>query len=321
MVIDMHTHYVPEVIAKKASGGRGVSSEGGVPTQTMHDKLFRLDLRIQAMDEAGVDVAVLSAPAATKLSLDDYRLLNDKMKEAEQSYSGRIYSLASVPALGGPEALAELRRCARELGFRGVCIESSVQGTPLDSRDLYPFYETVRELGLFIFIHPALRALGSEFMAEYDIARMVGREFGLVLATIRLIVGGVFDDFPGLRVNMSHLGGGITLMLERVRGMMNRSFWGTENDPVQGKVPKRPFDEYMREMYFDTGGFSGSMKAVQAALIELSPQQVTFGTDYPQEIRTGEKKGRFVWDLREMGLPAHDCEDVLWRNASRLLGI
>ncbi|MDP2659218.1 MAG: amidohydrolase family protein, partial [Dehalococcoidia bacterium] len=243
------------------------------------------------------------------------------IREAIGNYPGRFAGLAHVPPLGGEASHLELERASRELGFKGVAIESDIHGVTLDSRELWPFYERVQGLGLFIFVHPSLKTLGAEMMTDYDLARSVGREFGLVMATIRLINGGVLDDFPGLRVHMSHLGGGVAALMGRIRSYQDKEFWGTAGDVRHGKLPRRPFDEYFEQIYFDTGGFCGNINAVRSALLEMKPSQILFGTDYPQEIRSGTEVRAFIDDIRRMPIPQPDIEGILAENGRRLLGV
>jgi predicted TIM-barrel fold metal-dependent hydrolase len=322
VIIDFHSHFVPEAIVRRnlpAGEGRTTTYVRGVPAQTMHVRLGDMPVRLAAMDQAGIDAAVLSAPLP-HASLADCREINDDLSQQAQAHPGRLHPLAHVPPLGGPEALAELERCAGELGFRGVLLWTDVGGEPLDSRALWPFYERVAALGLFIFIHPTLLPIGAEYMAEHDLARAVGREFGLVLALARLTVGGVMDAFPTLRICLSHCAGGALPLVGRLRGYFDRDEMGTANDPKQGTRLARPLEEYLRTLYYDTGGFFGDLTPVYASLLVVPPSQILFGTDYPQEIRSGEGKRAFVQALQTMDLPAADRDAILGDNALRLLG-
>lgn len=321
MIIDFHVHYTP---AEMMCGSREtvvLKDEHGVPTYILHPRLGDLEQHIEAMDQAGVDLSVLSSGAGLMGSLDTCRKVNDRIRDAVGSYPGRFAGLAHVPPLGGEEAYRELERASGDLGFKGVAMESDVHGVTLDSRELWPFYERVEGLGLFIFVHPSLKTLGTELMQDFDLARSVGREFGLVMATIRLIDGGVFDDFPGLRVQMSHLGGGIAALMGRIRSYQDKGFWGTAGDVRHGRLPRRPFDEYFEQIYFDTGGFCGNINAVRSALLEMKPSQLLFGTDYPQEIRSGQAVKAFIDDIRGMPMLQPDIEGILAGNGRRLLGV
>ncbi|MDO8691343.1 MAG: amidohydrolase family protein [Dehalococcoidia bacterium] len=321
MIIDFHVHYTPAEMMGSGQKTVVLKDEHGVPTYILHPRLGDLEQHIEAMDRAGVDLAVLSSGAGLMGDIEACRLVNDRIREAVEKYPGRFAGLAHVPPLGGEAAFRELERATGELGFKGVAMESDVHGVTLDSRELWPFYGRVEGLGLFIFVHPSLKTLGTELMQDFDLARSVGREFGLVMATIRLINGGVLDDFPGLRVQMSHLGGGMAALMGRIRSYQDKEFWGTAGDMRHGKLPRRPFDEYFEQIYFDTGGFCGNINAVRSALLEMKPSQILFGTDYPQEIRGGPEVKAFIDDIRRMPVSPRDIEGILADNGRGLLGV
>ena len=170
---------------------------------------------------------------------------------------------------------------------------------------------------MFVFVHPALKLNFSQQFDGYDTARSVGREFSLIMATIRLINSGVFDRHPGLVVHMAHLGGGIASMLGRVRSYQDKAFWGTAGHARHGATPKHDFDHYLRHnMVFDTAGFCGAIGSVETALIEIPAARIVFATDYPQEIRERAAVRNFVKELRALG---KDGEAILSGNADKLL--
>jgi predicted TIM-barrel fold metal-dependent hydrolase len=170
-----------------------------------------------------------------------------------------------------------------------------------------------------VFVHPALKLNQTMQFDGYDTARSVGREFSLVMATIRLINSGVFDRHPGLTVHMSHLGGGLSALLGRIRSYQDKEFWGTLDNARHGMKAKRDFDYYLHHnMLFDTAGFCGAIGAVKAALIEIPASRIVFATDYPQEIRERRAVADFVKELRALG---GDGEAILTSNVGKLLSM
>jgi predicted TIM-barrel fold metal-dependent hydrolase len=168
-----------------------------------------------------------------------------------------------------------------------------------------------------VFVHPALKLNQTRQFDGYDTARSVGREFSLVMATIRLINSGVFDRHPSLTIHMSHLGGGLSALLGRIRSYQDKDFWGTLDNARHGMKPKKDFDYYLQNnMLFDTAGFCGAMGAVKGALIEIPPSRIVFATDYPQEIRERAAVRDFVKELRALG---KDGEAILSGNVDKLL--
>jgi predicted TIM-barrel fold metal-dependent hydrolase len=224
----LSAYFTPRELIKKDPGqGRIVHfDENGAPSYTIHSLLYDLDEHIRMMDLAGIDAALLTSAAGMCADLDKSRFINDKAKRAERDYPGRFIGAAHVHPLGGGDALRELARCAEVLGFQGVVITSETDGLYLDAKEFEPFWAEAARLDLFVFVQPALKLNESKQFDGYDTARSVGREFSLVMATIRLINSGVFDRHPNLMLHMAHLGGGLAALLGRVRPYQDKEFWG-----------------------------------------------------------------------------------------------
>ena len=304
MIVDFQHHFTPRQLIKEDPGDRLILhyDETGAPSYTIHSLLYDLDEHIRMMDLAGIDAAFLTSAAGMSADLERSRICNDSAKQAERDYPGRFIGAAHANPLGGPKALRELNRCRQELGFQGVVITSEQDGRYLDAPEFEPFWAEVERLGMFVFVHPALRLNQSQQFDGYDTARSVGREFSLIMATIRLINSGVFDRHPGLTVQMAHLSGGIASMIGRIRSYQDKTFWGTAGNPRHGVNPAKDFDHYIaHNMVFDTAGFCGAIGAVKAALIEIPAARIVFATDYPQEIRAREAVRDFVRDIRALG--------------------
>src|SRR5262245_45937078 len=147
-------------------------------------------------------------------------------------------------------AIAELRRCAVELGFPGVAIASELQGQMLDAEDLRPFWKAAADLGLYVFIHPLARVIQWPAMDAYDLGRMLGWEFSLMVASVRIINSGLLDELPHLKIQFSHFAGGIGRYMPRVRGLQDREKAGTASIPRHGRQPRQPFDHYLHQRLF-----------------------------------------------------------------------
>ena len=319
MIVDFQHHFTPRELIKDDPGDRLILhyDETGAPSYTVHAMLYDLDEHIRMMDLSGIDAALLTSAAGMSADLERSRICNDTAKKAERDYPGRFIGAAHANPLGGAEALKELKRCRDELGFQGVVITSEQDGRYLDAPEFEPFWTEAERLGMFVFVHPALRLNQSQQFDGYDTARSVGREFSLIMATIRLINSGVFDRHPGLTVQMAHLGGGIASMIGRIRSYQDKTFWGTAGNPRHGMNPKQEFDHYIRHnIVFDTAGFCGAIGAVKAALIEIPAARIVFATDYPQEIRAREAVRDFVRDIRALG---PEGEQILSGNVGLLL--
>jgi predicted TIM-barrel fold metal-dependent hydrolase len=319
MVIDFQRHFIPVELAKK----RGLYSEkttfmqdGGLPAITMHAKLYDLDLQLRDMDEAGVDVSVLSCLLGWDASLEECRFINEHLSGVQKKYPGRFVGLAQAPLLEGKEALQELDRAVRSLGLLGVTITSQIKDISLDSPRLYDFYEKVCELDVPVFVHPALVPTGYKFLKDYDLPRVLGREIDLTVATTRIIAGGVLDRFPNVKLIIAHFGGGISAIKDRLLAKGYR--FGTL---------KRPFDEYFNMLYFDLAGFEGGLPALRCALLGIRPERLVFASDYPQDfagVNTDTGKGmealrEYIETVRRLEFKKEINEAILGGTAAGLL--
>jgi predicted TIM-barrel fold metal-dependent hydrolase len=150
-------------------------------------------------------------------SLEEAKVFNDHFAKIVRQYPKRFAAFATTLPMGGKPALDELDRSINELGLKGVLINAQVDGQPLDSRQLWPFYEKASELKAAIFVHPSVKLSGLDACkGPYDLFRTIGREFDLALATFRLCAGGVLEEFPDLNVIMAHFGGGFSAVKERM---------------------------------------------------------------------------------------------------------
>jgi predicted TIM-barrel fold metal-dependent hydrolase len=320
MIIDFQHHFVPRELAERRGlvpGERRDLMEGGIPTFTLHERLYDLDAQIRDMDRAGVDVAVLTCNLGWDAPLEECRLINDRLAEIQRRYPGRFVGLAHAPVLED-EGLSEIDRAVRELGLRGATIASQVGGLALDSPRLGPFYRKACALGLVIFVHPAQAPAGYAHLREYDLGRILGRELDLELAVTRLIAGGVLEEFPPMTMVVAHLGGGIAAVKERLVAKSGR--FGTL---------RRPFEEYFGRLYFDLAGFEGGQGAVRCALTGIRPERLVFATDYPQDFtgattQTGagvEGIADYIRFVRSLPVRDGAADAILGGTAARLLGL
>ncbi len=193
----------------------------------------------------------------------------------------------------------------------GAAAPSDYGEIGLDDERLDPLYTLLERSRKFLWVHPALAPKESDARTygAYDLYRTVGREFALVMCTLRLILGGVLDRHPNLTVIISHLGGGISSLVPRIRHYQDKGMWGVAQDPIHGRRPERPFDEYL-DRIFDTGGFFGDPAVVDIALRHIPARRILLGTDYPQEIRGPEPMRRLVEALKEKGIAGRGADLV-----------
>jgi predicted TIM-barrel fold metal-dependent hydrolase len=320
MIVDFQQHYTPPELLKQQGGVTVRLDENGNPNYLLNPLLSDLSSHIKMMDRAGNDAGVLSCGAGfDQGDLAVCALINDRIKQAVDDHPGRFIGLAHVPALKPAETAAELKRCAVDLGFPGIVIASELQGLPLDHESLRPFWRGAADLGLYVFIHPLPRVIAWEHMNADDLGRMLGWQFSLMVAAVRIINSGLLDELPSLRIQFSHFAAGLGRYLGRVRGFQQRDKWGTAGIAQHNRRPRLPFDHYLEQrLFYDCAGWAGPDHAaewgaewVRFGLQEVALSQTVFATDYPQAVRDPDEVAAYVAAVRALGPNARAMVDGL----------
>src|ERR1700686_1563287 len=241
MLVDFQQHYTPPELLKGNADAVSVQlDQDGNPNYLLNPLLADLTSHIRVMDRAGIDAAVLTCGSGfDQPDLATCRLINDRMRQAEKDHPGRFIGLAHVPALKPAEAAAELKRCAAGLGFPGVVIGAELLDQPLPLAAVPPLWESRADLGLLVFLHPPPRVIRWSRLDADDLGRMLGWEFSLMTAVVRIINSGLLDELPDLKIQFSHFSGGIGRYLGRIRGFQQRGKWGTAKVPRHGRQPPK----------------------------------------------------------------------------------
>lgn len=329
MIIDVHTHYrskhLLEELIKRGFMKLVVDSDGkkhiydrGMYKFTMPDQYAEpnLEKRIEYLDQYGIDMQVLSTPLSSDYSAEDgpelARMSNDGIAEVVRKYPRRFIGLASIPIRNRTKSLDELERAIHELGFKGVCIGANIEGIPLDSDYLWPFYKKVVELDIPIFVHPGFPP-GAGQMNDYGLIPIVGFEFELILAQVRIIYGGVLEEFPTLKFIFSHLGGGSPFLKERIE---NGWEFAKMVPDKKARISKSPC-HYLELFYFETVSFY--KPAIMCTIQCSGVDNLLFGTDYPL-YPLGDIPYA-VKIMNELDLCQSDKKKILCENAKRLFKI
>ena len=297
-VIDTHSHFLPPAVID-------ILREGGYPHARVEDRdgagtwivctrglqfpltpLFDdVGAKLEWMDERGIDVSLTSISAPLFLyELDVERLdelcrqVNDAAAELSGQSDGRLVGMATVPITEPELAARELRRACGALGLKGVEIGTSVGEMMLDDPSLDPFYAAAEELGATIFLHPYVYMLGLATVPGFErffLLNNAGNMLETHVAAARLMLGGVFDRYPKLRVQLSHGGGSLPYQLAR----LNHTYELREQ--VREVAKRSPFD-YVDNFLFDTVVYDP--RPLRFLLDLVGPDNVVFGTDHPFDI-------------------------------------
>lgn len=241
--------------------------------------------RIATMDADGVDMQVLSltAPGVQKFDADKglalARLANDRLADAIKAYPTRYAGLASVPVQAPAAAVKELDRAVTKLGLKGLIINSHTNGEYLDNPKYWPILEAAAALDVPLYIHPREPSPSIEETIMIP-GFTVGWGYAVETGThaLRLIVAGVFDRYPKLRIILGHLGETIPFLLARMDGR-----YGFEVRAVGAKPLAKLPSEYFLDHFVVTTSGMNFPAPVRAAIDILGTDRVLFAADYPLE--------------------------------------
>ncbi len=322
-VIDVHAHAVLPMTegAAGAAGPELGASADGTPFYRVGDYVLHgvryagspfsdVDVRLAAMDAAGIDLQVLSPnpityfdtlPAADAIAYA--RKHNDELAELVGKHPGRLLATAQLPVQDVAASVAEARRAVRELGMSGVYVDTDPAGRTLDDPALDPLYEALVDLDVPLFVHPS--PIGSTGPADdvrlrrFDLDLLFGFAYDETLAVAALVFGGVLERHPGLDVCVSHGGGAAAFVSGRFARAVEKRAWASRALKDNG------FDHYYRRLWFDTHVHDA--QSLDLLVAHAGTERLVFGTNFAG------------WDSDVDDLPRTALAATLRRNATRLL--
>jgi len=326
MIIDFENHLFMEEQLEKGSSKSGKIIEhfwdaNGMVGTRKFKEASHIERYLDFMDEAGIDMAVLTTNFVS--GLEQMKRWNDFCAKVVKENPKRFIGFACIPPLGGPPAFEELERAVKELGLKGVHIWTWTEGRPLDSRELWPFYAKVSDLGVPIDVHVTQKPPGFESLnADYGLYFTIARELDMCASTLRVCLGGVLEDFPNLVLIMNHFGGGISSILERLDSYMRRVGPSWPSFYLDKPHISRPWREYFDKLYFNMAGRESGIASVKCALTNINPRRLVFATDWPFNYEDNPQEVRqYVEEIRKLDIPLGSAEAMLGGNAAKLLGI
>ena len=325
MLIDVHNHFYPPAYLDAIRSGDSivkltVDAEGNpclhypgdynVAVQGHRD----IDYRQHILEHEGVDTQVitLTTPGthvepperAARLA----RLVNNSFAAIVRERSPRFTALATLPLCDPQASVTELRRAMTELHLPGAMLFSNVNGVALADSRFDSLYAEANRLGAILHIHPT-DPVGVEAMTDYWLMPLVGFLFDTTLAAAKLVFAGIPERYPDIRWVLSHLGGAIPYLAERLdRG------WRAFPD-CRVNIDKPPSD-YLRRFYFDTVNFDPN--ALRLAVDFAGASQILAGSDYPHQIGSIPLMKE---SLAALNVSAEEREMIMATNARRLYGV
>ena len=241
-------------------------------------------LRIREMDEAGIDVQVLShgAPSGQKLAADVAvavtRRANDRLAAAIAAHPTRFAGFAALPTSDPQAAADELERTVAELGFKGAMIHGLANGSFIDDKRFWPIFERAERLDVPIYLHPSvphpavMDAYYKEYAEAYPMVIRAAWGYTVETATqaIRLVLSGAFEAYPKLKIILGHLGETLPFLVWRIDQTLSR--------PGHKSIGFR--DVFSNNFYITTSG-NFSDPALLCCVMEMGVDHILFAVDYP----------------------------------------
>ena len=321
-VVDVHNHFYPpeyldalrsgKSVVRVTTGARGdphihYPGDYNVAVAGHRDIAYRQGV----LEKEGVDTQVITlttpgthvespAYAATLASL-----VNDAFAKVVSTRAPRFAALATLPLNDPKASVKELRRALEELHLPGAMLFSNVNGVALADERFWPLYELADARSAVLHIHPT-SPVGVEAMTQYWLMPLVGFLMDTTLAAAHLVFSGVPERFPCIKWVLSHLGGAIPYLAER----LDR---GYEAFPeCRANIERKP-SEYLKTWYYDTVNFDRN--ALELAIKFAGAERVLAGSDYPHQIGSIPS---MLTSLRGLPISDGDKAKILGGNAARL---
>ena len=316
--IGLEEHFVTPELAAYGASAAAIAQ----PHAWQEASRRLLDLtgeRLAGMDAAGLDVQVLSlnspgiqAEQDPSVAVSSAAAVNDLLATTIAEHPSRFAGFAALPLQDPQAAAKELERSVTQLGLKGALVNAHTQGRYLDDPTMRIVWETATALDVPLYLHPANGVDVAHVMSGHP--EMIGPmwSWGCDTAShvLRLVFGGVFDDFPDAKLLLGHMGEGLPYVLWRLD-----SRWGFHNHHGIELARGNPSEYLRHNLYITTSGVC-SAAPLLCALLAVGPEHILFGTDYPfEEMSTA------VEFLHSAPVSEADRAKIAHLNAERLLRI
>ena len=328
--IDVHAHITPQcfwratenggdwhtIRREQDARGREYSISGDSQGQLPPKSSWTPEQRLADMDSLGVDVQVVSTYAGfynyhldAPIAIATSRDANNEVGEMAKAWPERFASLATLPMQDVNAAIAELERVMYQLDFKGAMLNDNVNGHQLDEPEFLPFWKAAEAMGAMILFHQGGGTLVSSRIRRYHLPNSIGNLADRVVTFASLVMGGVMDACPDLKICLSHGGGYVCHGI----GRMDRS-WETRA-ATRANISEPP-SAYLRRFYYDTIVYTEP--ALRFLIDTVGADRVVFGTDWPYDMA---QDWPVSWILGLESITDEEKELILWKNLERLLGL
>lgn len=289
------------------------------------DRIVDFKLRLNEMDEAGIDMQVLSLsfPSVEFFSPGEAvtaaMTVNDEIAGIVARYPKRFASFAVVAPQDPEAACRELERAVKTLGLKGTLITGNIGGEYLDNRKFWPLLETAEKLDVPVYIHPKFPHpdMIKPYIAYPGLSSaMLGYGHDASLHAMRLIMSGVFDKYPGLKIMLGHMGEALPFWLWRIDAKWESTrVADVEAEKLYGTFKKKP-SQYIRDNFYVTTSGMFWHPPLKYICEVMGADHVLFAVDYPYE---SSKLGAEF--MESAPLSKADREKVSYKNAEKIFKI
>jgi aminocarboxymuconate-semialdehyde decarboxylase len=327
MTVDAHAHViVPEICRDAAPSeswrprvyrdddGAQVVELDGRPIRSAVGEVVDVDAILAAQDTAGVDRTVLSPwvpllwyDADPAEGLRRGRIQNEALTALVSAHPERVAALGTVPLQNPALAVRELERLMGEGTLSGIEVAASVRGAYLGDERFEFFWAAAERTGALVFIHPTTRGFDAEAFREYYLWNTVGNPLETTVTAAHMVMAGVMERHPRLRVLLAHGGGAVLALRGRLRHAHGFQ------PQASSRLSETP-DDSLQRFYFDT--LTHDAELLRALVAFAGAERVLLGSDYPFDMGDERAADR----VRAAGLGAEAEEAILGGNATRLLG-
>ncbi len=316
--IDCQSHlFAPELVAlmEKRTGDPTVFTKDGIRYVKMGDWLRKIppsyldvDAKLAAMNAAGIGLTALSIndPGPEWFGTDGLavaQMANDFVASVVRAHPTRFFGLCVLPLQAMEAALAELDRCVRHLGMKGILLYTNLAGRFPDEPEFRPLFARAVELELPVLLHPA-KPVTIEQVKGYEMTSTLGNMFDNTIALTRLLMSGILDEFPKLKLVCPHLGGTLPYIVGRLDHQVTVLKRGPRN------LTRAP-SEYLRRIWLDI--VSPLPLAMKFALEFMGADRLLYSSDHPWV-----EPQLIIDSLRALKLPAADEQKIFADNARKL---
>jgi predicted TIM-barrel fold metal-dependent hydrolase len=301
MIIDAHSHWLPEEIIKNA--------------HFFHKGWGDIEAQLKLMDQAGINKAVLSYPTSdAHLQLGSFsqvaHIYNDNVAKILKRYPDKFIGAAVLPIDNSEDMVTELKRATEELGFQAVSLASSYNEVYLDDKRFLPLYKEAQNRNIPLFVHAKIvNPIGFKRSNDPLLTPVIEYIFDITITIGKLLMADILRDYPKVKFIFANFGGATPFLAHRFDATyeMLRSVNFVKD--LQAKPT-----ELLKNIYVDTGG--DKIKANFLLALDLfGPTHILWGSDWPAK----KDVAGSIQAVKDLSVSDEDKANILGGNLEKLL--